>query len=267
MFWSILDTGSRDGFMNMAIDEALLLSVKEGRRGPTIRFYQWQPPAISLGYFQSAQKEVNLSHLEEKGITLVRRLTGGRTVLHQYELTYSIILPESMEGIPQGIISSYALLSQGILEGLQSLGLSVVQKKGVGKGYSSACFDAPSWYEIQLGTKKIAGSAQIRRGGVLLQHGSIPFQLDTYLLFYLLHFSSTREREKKREIFEKKATAINQELTEEVSYEELRSALLLGWEKSLSFQGIWGDLSSEELVQSEELKEEKYRSSQWNFLR
>lgn len=266
--WSILDTGYRDGYMNMAIDEALLISVKEKRRGPTLRFYGWDPPAISLGYFQSALEEVECDQLERLGVHMVRRLTGGRLVLHQYELTYTLILPESLEWIPKGVVPSYALLSRGILQGLESLGLTVVQKEGrVEKGLSTACFNTPSWYEIQVGVKKIAGSAQVRKGGVLLQHGSIPLKLDANLLFSLIKCDGERERERQREIFLKNATAINHERTHGVTYEEVRSALLKGWQETLSFQGEWGELTDLEIDMSERLKREKYSTEEWNLLR
>lgn len=266
--WSILDTGYRDGYMNMAIDEALLFSVKEKRRGPTLRFYGWDPPAISLGFFQSALEEVEVSRLEELGVHMVRRMTGGRLVLHQYELTYTLIIPESLEGIPKGVVPSYALLSKGILQGLKSLGLEVVQKEGrVEKGLSTACFNTPSWYEIQVGVKKIAGSAQVRKEGILLQHGSIPLRLDTDLLFSLIQCDGEKGREREKKRFLRHATAINQELAHEVTYEEVRSALLKGWQETLSFQGEWDELTPEEIEAAERLKREKYSTKEWNLLR
>lgn len=267
--WSILDTGSGDGYMNMAVDEALLLAVQDRSRGPTIRFYRWHPPAISLGYFQEAADVVDASSLKEEGVTLVRRLTGGRAVLHQDEITYSMVLPEDWEGIPAGVIESYACLSQGILQGLRSLGLPVKQKEGrdVVKDLSSACFQVPSWYEIQLGAKKIAGSAQTRKKGVLLQHGSIPLTLDVDRLFSLLTFKDEGEKMRHQAAFLKKATAINQELKQPVSYEEVRGALLQGWKETLSFQGQWETLRLAEREQAEDLRRNKYGTNRWNLLR
>lgn len=265
--WSILDTGSGDGFYNMAVDEALLLSVQEGTRGPTLRFYRWYPPALSLGYFQKAAEVVNFPQLKAQGITLVRRLTGGRTVLHQEELTYSLILPEDMEGMPAGVIPSYAYLSQGILQGLLGLGLPVTQKEGRDTlaDSSNACFEIPSWYEIQLGKKKMVGSAQIRKKGVLLQHGSIPLTLDPYLLFSLLAFPSEEERERHRTFFEKKATAINQELAEPVTYQQVQAALLAGWQETLSFQGRGDEITETERERVLDLKRNKYATREWNL--
>ncbi len=265
MKWRFLDTGIMDGALNMAVDEAILMAQAEERVPPTLRFYRWNPPCFSLGYFQSAAKEIELDQLSERGVHLVRRLTGGRAILHHEEVTYSIILPEESGLLPSGVIESYSVLSQGILNALQQLGLTAqLVKSKPQKGFSAACFDTPSWYELQIEGKKVAGSAQTRRDKVLLQHGSLPLSTDTDLLFGLLKFSSQEQRERMKRRFEKKATSINDELETKVEYDEVKTALFKGWKQTLQLEGEWEELTSWEKNRALELKEKKYSSPQWN---
>ncbi len=101
----------------MALDEAILTAHSEGRVPPTVRFYEWEPAALSIGYFQKAEEEVNFEALEREGIGFVRRPTGGRAVLHDRELTYSIIVSEEHEGIPSTVTEAYRVLSEGFCSG------------------------------------------------------------------------------------------------------------------------------------------------------
>ena len=150
----------------MAIDEALLISDR-----PVLRFYRWKPAAISLGYSQSID-ELNLNQCERFGVDYVRRITGGKAVLHDKELTYSFIINEDI--MPKRIIDSYMVISNGILFALKQLGINAYMKDSVKKlPNSSICFNEPSYYEITVGNKKLVGSAQTRKTPKLLQHGSI----------------------------------------------------------------------------------------------
>ena len=147
--WRLLRTGKRSGAENMAIDEAILIAGGEGKVPPTIRFYGWEPPTLSIGYFQRAAREVDLERLRERGVGLVRRPTGGRAVLHDKELTYSVIAPENLPGMPSSVIQSYRLISTGLLEGFRRLGLSAemvsLEEPAARNGSpdSAACFDSP----------------------------------------------------------------------------------------------------------------------------
>ncbi len=89
--WRLINTGASDGAANMAIDEAIMRSVAEGGSPPTLRFYGWAPPCVSVGYSQSVRKEIDLERCLERGYTWVRRPTGGRAILHIDELTYSVV--------------------------------------------------------------------------------------------------------------------------------------------------------------------------------
>ncbi|MCL4441628.1 MAG: octanoyltransferase, partial [Firmicutes bacterium] len=136
----------------MAVDEAIMLAVAGGQVPPTIRFYRWSPPAISLGYFQSLEKEVDIVACEKAGVDVVRRLTGGRAVLHQDELTYSLVAPENNEKVAGSILESYLSISRGLVRGLNALGVEaeLAEGKKHAEFGSAACFDAPSWYEMAV---------------------------------------------------------------------------------------------------------------------
>jgi lipoate-protein ligase A len=108
----------------MAVDEAILLAVAEGSAPPTLRFFGWEPPCLSLGYAQPVT-DVDLDRLRARGWELVRRPTGGRAILHTDELTYSVVAPMAEPRVRGGVIESYRQLSAGLLRGLEILGLAV----------------------------------------------------------------------------------------------------------------------------------------------
>ena len=160
----------------MGVDEVLLDGVVTGAVPPTLRFYQWTPACLSLGYFQPFDV-VDPHGCEELGVEIVRRPTGGRAILHDRELTYSVALPGSVFGQDGGVLPSYYRLSLALHEGLRRLGVAATlapesaARPSIEHG--PVCFDRPSAHEILLDGRKLVGSAQIRRGAGLLQHGSI----------------------------------------------------------------------------------------------
>jgi lipoate-protein ligase A len=188
--WRYLDSGPATGARNMAIDECLLAETAAGRRGrPTLRFYGWLPPAVSLGRFQDEATAVNRDACRRLGIDIVRRITGGRAVLHHRELTYSVVSPLPNGQFPNDVLGTYKVIAKGLLVGLANLGIpaelvsrgsrhaSLVERKSK----DAACFSSPSWYELLAGGRKIVGSAQRRVAGAFLQHGSILIEYDPAL--------------------------------------------------------------------------------------
>lgn len=177
----IVEDRPRRGAENMAVDEAILLAHAAGKVPPTLRFYRWEPPAVSLGYFQDYATEVDAAACRRAGIDIVRRPTGGRAVLHDNEVTYSVVV--STELLPGTVVETYRRLASGLVRGLRELGVEAAlapERGPAGPAGRSggACFEVPSSYEITAGGRKIVGSAQVRRRGVILQHGSIPLELD-----------------------------------------------------------------------------------------
>ncbi|MFC5652802.1 biotin/lipoate A/B protein ligase family protein [Paenibacillus solisilvae] len=278
--WRFVHTGSRSPEENMAIDEAMLIAHSEGRTLPSVRFYGWNPPTLSIGYFQRVHKEIDVSRVMENGIGFVRRATGGRAVLHDQELTYSIIVSESYPGMPANVTDAYRVLSMGLLYGFQKLGLHAEMTglaaqdspQQVEKGITSpACFDSPSKYELVLEGKKIAGSAQMRARGMILQHGSVLLDLDTDLLFRLLLFKDVKAREEIKQTFDQKAAAINPCLQSKngspVTIREVEEAFRQGFAEGLETEFIVEKLSGYEEELAAKLVREKYGTQEWNFRR
>ncbi len=267
MQFRLIDTEYSNAAMNMAIDEALLQS-----NLPVLRFYQWKPSALSLGYFQDIN-DIDLKECKKRNIDVVRRITGGKTVLHDKELTYSFIIDEKL--MPKSIIDSYKLISKGILYALKSLRIKAEMKKDAvkSKNKSAVCFNEPSYYEIVANGKKIVGSAQTRRDGKLLQHGSILFDVDYEKLISCFNLDHKKEM---IEASRKRVTSINNELINEKSsikrstqnnqaMEDLKRYLKDGFEKNLGVRLINDKLTNDELRLAKKLAREKYSKDSWNY--
>ncbi|EGQ1645838.1 biotin/lipoate A/B protein ligase family protein [Staphylococcus pseudintermedius] len=265
--WHFMNTGSHHPYYNMALDEALLNFVSRGEIDPVVRFYTWNPPTLSIGYFQRLSKEIDIEKVKEKGYGLVRRQTGGRGVLHDKELTYSVIVPEAHPDMPQTVTEAYRVISGGLLEGFKSLGFdahfavprSKEEREKLKQPRSSVCFDAPSWYELVVEGKKIAGSAQTRQKGVILQHGSILQNVDIDDLFDMFIFKNERLKAKMKEAFVEKAVAINDLSNETITLAQMEVAFKEGFKKALDIEFKPLELT---VAQQDEVKalEEKYRS-------
>ncbi|HDA4749749.1 TPA: lipoate--protein ligase family protein [Staphylococcus aureus] len=270
--WNFINTGSKDPYYNMAMDEALLNFVSRGEIDPVIRFYTWNPATLSIGYFQRLQKEIDIDKVKEKGFGLVRRQTGGRGVLHDKELTYSVIVPESHPNMPSTVTEAYRVISQGLLEGFKNLGFDTYfavpktpeERQKLKQPRSSVCFDAPSWYELVVEGRKIAGSAQTRQKGVILQHGSILQDIDIDELFDMFIYKNERLKLKMKEAFVEKAVAINDISDEHITISQMEEAFEKGFKKGLNIELKPLELTEAQLAEVEELTE-KYRSDEWMF--
>ena len=142
--YRFLNTNVHDAAMNMAIDESILTHHLKGEVPPTLRVFRWSQPSISLGRFQSIEREIVSGQCLERGVALVRRPTGGRAVYHRDEFTYSIVISKRF-GVPSGIIAAYAYLAQGLLAALTCLGVQAELSDGrVSKNPSAACFASSS---------------------------------------------------------------------------------------------------------------------------
>lgn len=273
--WRFIDSNNRSPYYNMALDEALLEWHSKGEIPPTIRFYGWNPPTLSIGYFQKAEKEINFDKVKELGLGFVRRPTGGRGVLHDEELTYSVIVSEEYPNMPKTVTEAYRVISEGLLEGFRSLGLeayfaiprSEEEKNSLKNPRSSVCFDAPSWYELVVEGRKIAGSAQTRQKGVILQHGSILLEIDEDKLFSVFNYPNDRVKERMQRAFRSKAVAINAIAGRKISIEEAKEAFYKGFASALDIDLEPYTLSEEEEASVEELARTKYGSDEWNFKR
>lgn len=273
--WRYIDSGNCSPAYNMALDEALLEWHSEGKIPPTIRFYGWNPATLSIGYFQKVEKEIDLEAVKKYGLGFVRRPTGGRGVLHDQELTYSVIVSEEHPEMPKTVTEAYRVISEGILEGFKNLGLDAYfaiprtdeEKAGLKSPRSAVCFDAPSWYELVVEGRKVAGSAQTRQKGVILQHGSILLDLDEDMLFDLFKYPNDRVKERMQRAFKNKAVATNELRNEPVTIDEAKKAFKEGFEKGLDIELEPYTLTSEEEAYVNEIAKNKYESDEWNFKR
>jgi len=273
--WRFIDSGNCSPAFNMALDEALLDWNSEGKFPSTIRFYGWNPPSLSIGYFQKVEKEIDMEAVKKYGLGFVRRPTGGRGVLHEHELTYSVIVSEEHPQMPQSVTEAYRVISEGILKGFHRLGMEAYfavpktneEKDSLKNPRSAVCFDAPSWYELVVEGRKVAGSAQTRQKGVILQHGSILLDLDEDKLFSLFKYPSDRVKERMQRAFKSKAVAINEISKERISLEQAKKAFKQGFADGLNIDLEPYELSAHELAYVNKIAEERYETDEWNFKR
>ncbi|RME63307.1 MAG: lipoate--protein ligase family protein, partial [Nitrospirae bacterium] len=173
-----------DAYENMAKDEAIALSVKDGKSPPTLRLYQWDRTSVTIGRYQQVS-DVNLSYCRENGIPVVRRPTGGRAILHGRDLTYSFSSRTDGPFSSSGLLETYSLLSRAFLVAFRSLGLEVQWKSRKERGSvltgSPLCFQSVSFGEITIEGKKVMGSAQKRWDDAFLQQGTIMLEIEHQL--------------------------------------------------------------------------------------
>ncbi|RDI41175.1 lipoate--protein ligase family protein [Falsibacillus pallidus] len=273
--WRFIDSGNCSPSFNMALDEALLDWHSEGKIPPTIRFYGWDPATLSVGYFQKVEKEINMDAVRENKLGFVRRPTGGRGVLHDQELTYSVIVSEEHPEMPKTVTEAYRVISEGILKGFHELGLEAYfavprtedERSSLKNPRSAVCFDAPSWYELVVEGRKVAGSAQTRQKGVILQHGSILLDLDEDLLFSLFKYPSERVKERMQKAFKSKAVAINEISSRKVDLHMAKEAFKKGFEEGLNIELEPYTLTEDELSYVNQIAKERYESDEWNYKR
>ena len=247
MKWRVIPLEMDHAFMNMAIDEAVSESVAEGGE-PTIRFYRWLPSAVSIGYFQSMDDVVDARKCRKLGISIVRRRTGGGAVYHSHdrEITYSVIGPVGM--FPKNIIESYKEICGWVVKGLKNIGID-------------AQFVPIN--DIVVGNKKISGNAQTRRNNVLLQHGTILYDVDVKRMFTVLKIPDEKIRDKIIKSVEERVTRVID--YKKVTREDTYNALLKGFTEGKEFS--FGELAEEEIKRARQLVEEKYSTREWNFMK
>jgi lipoate-protein ligase A len=250
----------------MAVDEAILEHIYRGESKPTLRLYAWNPPCLSLGHAQPF-KDVDVERLKSKGWEVVRRVTGGRAILHTDELTYSVTGSEQEGILSGGVLESYNRLSKALLYAVQSLSLPVKvqeEKHTTGsKNLNPVCFEVPSSYEITVDGKKLIGSAQARKKEGVLQHGSLPLTGDLTRICDALFFENEPARQEAKERLLARATTVESVLGVEISWETAAQALVKGFEAELGIQFEDAELTQSEIQRANELVQEKYAHPSW----
>lgn len=265
MKWRLIHTPPSTGAWNMAVDEAILEHIYLGKSKPTLRLYSWNPPCLSLGHAQPF-KDVDAQRLKSHGWDVVRRVTGGRAILHTDELTYSVTGNADDEILSGGVLESYNRLSKALLYAVQSLSLPVEVKEITQNGIlrnNPICFEVPSSYEITVDGKKLIGSAQARKKEGVLQHGSLPLTGDLTRICDALVFEDESARQNAKERLLMRATTVESVLGVEISWETATQALVKGFEAELGIQFESAELSPSEIQRTDELVKEKYAHVAW----
>ena len=269
----IIEDSPRSGAANMAVDEAIAEAAADGGVPPSLRFYRWHLPTVSLGRHQKAA-DVDEAQLVTRGYDLVRRTTGGRAILHTDELTYSVAGPITDPLMAGGVMDAYLRFSNALLSGLKVLGLAA-HKAGARtratRDLSAVCFEAPSAYEITAGGLKLLGSAQSRRKGYVLQHGSLPLRGDITRLVDVLAVSPA-EKERLRQQLPRLATTLADALdlppdSESLAFPRVALAMAEGFASALELDLQPGTISARELRRSAELIRTRFADPAWTRLR
>ena len=232
MKWRLVENEPYSAAMNMAIDHAIYESVANQREAPTIRFYNWSSPSVSIGAYQNP-KEINLELCKEKCIDVVRRMTGGRAVYHdKADFTYSVIAHIRM--FDYSIKKAYSEVCTCIINALSEFGINAaLENKN----------------DIIVEGKKISGNAaKTLDKGVYLQHGTLIYDINHSLMSEVLNLSQELIKEKATSVLEhKKATQ-----------EEVYNALKKGFTLNKNFKA--GELSKYELMRAKDLVNTRYKT-------
>ncbi|MCX5642356.1 MAG: lipoate--protein ligase family protein [Candidatus Omnitrophica bacterium] len=224
--WQLIDTNKGTGKYNMEFDLKLLASAEKGEIPPTLRFYRWNPPAVSFGSGQKPEEEANFDFCRQNGIDIVRRPSGGGAILHEDEITYSFTGQISDHPAFQDLLSSYYIIVEGLMAGLKKIGVNAEVRGGKSSGPERfiPCFALSSRHDLVVNDKKIIGSAQRRKKNAFMQHGSIPISYNPQLVTGV--FPNPQD-------FFDKATSIAEVLGYKPEDSVIKEALAQGMEESL----------------------------------
>ena len=254
--WRLLKLETHDAYTNMAIDEAILTARTRNLAPNTIRFYRWNPSAVSIGKFQNIENEVQLDKCKKYGVDVVRRITGGGAVYHdtEGEITYSVVANKK-DLKAENINAVYAKFYDGVAEALKILGINADFNEG----------NAKTCPNLIVNSKKISGSAQSHKRGVVLQHGTFLVDVDLEEMFTFLRVPWAKTCMEVINVAKNKITSTKKELGKTVSVEEVNNALSEGFKKALNIQLLEGELTPYENEIASKLYKEKYTTEEWNF--
>ena len=253
----LLNMGKNSAAMNMAIDEAILAVQKE-QANPTLRFYGWAQPAFSFGYFQDIASEVDIDECHAAGIELVKRMTGGGTVVHGWELTYTLVLPRGVGEM--GVSEAYQRIGKSLVKAFQKLGVPAqcyAADADTSQSAQNICLTNPAEYDVMCNEKKLAGvSVRRNRDGILFQ-GYISLDMPPTSIL-----ARVSKDPKVQKMLCKKSAAINTE-GRFVTRDALIQAISETFDLEIAFK--LGKLSLMERAQAKTLAETKYATTAWNL--
>lgn len=257
--WRLLITEPTDGATNMAIDEALWRGRRAGTSPPTLRFFAWDPPTVSLGYGQRLDRAVDVAACRALGVGLVRRPTGGSAIYHDgpaRELTYSVTASVADLGVAADLLETYRWIGVALLRGLRALGAPVemIAVPETGGPTPAFCFARTGRYELEIGGRKVVGSAQRRQGTCFLQHGAVLLGVDEPRL---------------RRVFPTTAdplatmTTLEAALGRRPAFDDVADALASAFEAEHGLALAPGGLAGDETVMVERLVHDKYATAEF----
>lgn len=267
--WRLLKTPAASAAFNMALDESILSTVVQKKAPPTLRLYSWSVPSLSLGYAQPVS-DVDQSELTRRNWQLVRRPTGGKAILHTDELTYSITAALDEPLVAGSLLESYQRISQALQKALQLLGTntSAKNKPGLPNDQSKkepVCFQTPSDYEITWNGKKLIGSAQARKLGGVLQHGSLPLCGDLSRITQVLAYPSESDRASAAQKTLAQAVTLETAAGRSISWEGAADAVIQSFTTEFGISFILAEPTADELAAADDLVQTKYGSDYWNL--
>lgn len=254
--WRLLKPETDNAFVNMAVDEAILRARIEEKVPNTLRFFRWRPSAVSIGRFQNVYDAVDLENCRIHGVDVVRRISGGGAVYHdsEDEITYSVIVKQEDLGTDD-VAEAYIQICSGLIEAAHILGVDAEYNKGNVK-------QCPN---ITVKERKISGSAQAHKRGVILQHGTLLMNVDLQKMFTFLKVPWANTPGDLINIATRKITSVAGESGSGVAVDRACEALTRGFEKALGIKLVEGILTDYELNLAQRLEEEKLATYEWNF--
>lgn len=267
--WRIIEDGSGEADWNMAVDEAIVESCRRELAPPTLRFYTWSRPALTIGYFQKVERDMDPDACRKGGVPIVRRITGGRAVLHGNDLTYSVASGVHTTELPNTIQGAFFEIGRGLIEGLHRMGLEADAVRAPSKetGRSPICFMSTSWYEITCSGRKMIGSAQRRWKDGMLQQGSLLFGFDPDAYYKLFRVPEESRREQIIQESRRRIACLDDLLPIRASPGTVAKHIAAGFEKALGITLKSAGLTPLEHERAEQLYRIKYSIDSWNRLR
>lgn len=257
--WRLLKLSIADAYTNMAIDEAIMKARIENRVNNTLRLYQWNPSAVSIGRFQILANEVHEEACRKKVVDIVRRISGGGAVYHDSkgELTYCIVANLSDLGCSDlDPISAYQKICSGLNEAIKILGAKA-------EYYPPDPKRCPN---LRISGKKISGNAQTSKKGILLQHGTFLMDIDHTKMFTYLKVPWAKTLNDVLAVSKRKLTSARQELDSDFSTQEASHALVNGFQKALNVRFAAEELTDYEQKLAEKIRKERFVTEDWTFL-
>ncbi len=264
--WRLMLDNPRDAHLNMAIDESIFIHCIQKQSPPTLRFFQWQMPSITIGYAVDAEKELNLDPCWTKKIPVVRRITGGGAVFHKPDITFSINFPKNIIPQPQSIIDSYKFINQIFVDGLKNLGIVCTLLDELASQPSkyapNICFIKPTVYDILFQGKKLVGNAQRRKKDFILNHGSILYKKDHHKIVEFLKLSSDYPSD-----FKNNSISIEEIVQKKIPRIKIIKSIVESFQKNLNVEFSKQSLTRTEKSLALKLAQAKYSTREWNFKR